>query len=46
MEELTEDEMLKLELEKVKRERETLMNSILAAREQAGTLAWYRTCNA
>lgn len=38
-EELTEEELLKLELEKVKREREMLMNSIMAARDQAGTLA-------
>ncbi len=37
-EELTEDELLRRELEKVKRERDVLMNSILAAREQAG--AW------
>ncbi|KAJ9514487.1 hypothetical protein QJQ45_016222 [Haematococcus lacustris] len=36
-EELTEEELLRRELEKVKREREVLMNSILAARDQAGT---------
>jgi hypothetical protein len=36
-EELTEEELLKRELEKVKREREVLMNSIMAARDQAGT---------
>lgn len=35
-EELTEEEQMKIELEKVKREREVLMNSIMAAREQAG----------
>lgn len=36
MEELTDEQLLQLELEKVKREREVLMNSILAARDQAG----------
>ncbi len=35
-EELTEEELLKRELEKVKREREVLMNSIMSARDQAG----------
>ena len=35
-EELTEEEIQKRELEKVKRERDVLMNSILAARDQAG----------
>lgn len=35
-EELTEEELLKRDLEKVKREREVLMNSIMAARDQAG----------
>jgi len=37
LEELTEEELLKLELEKVKMERKTLVHSILAARDQAGT---------
>jgi hypothetical protein len=36
MEELTEEELLKLDLEKVKMERKTLVHSILAARDQAG----------
>lgn len=36
LEELTEEELLKLELEKVKMERKTLVQSILAARDQAG----------
>ncbi len=35
-EELTEDELLRRELEKVKRERDVLMHSILVAQEQAG----------
>jgi len=42
MEELTDEELLRLELEKVKREREMLMTSILAAREAAGARAhWW-----
>lgn len=36
-EELTEEELLRRELEKVKRERDVLTHSIMAAREQAGT---------
>jgi hypothetical protein len=39
-EELTEEELVKRELEKVKREREVLLTSIVAAREQAGDLGW------
>lgn len=38
-EELTEDQLLRLELEKVKRERELLLQSIMAAKDQAG---WYQ----
>jgi hypothetical protein len=37
-EELTEEELLRLELEKVKHEREMLMQSILSAKSQIGTL--------
>jgi hypothetical protein len=39
-EELTEEELLKRDLEKVKREREVLMNSIMAARDQAGACGY------
>lgn len=35
-EELTEEELMRLELEKVKHERDVLMSSILSARAQAG----------
>jgi hypothetical protein len=38
-EELTEEQLLQLELEKVKHEREVLMQSIMSARAQAGKLA-------
>ena len=37
-EELTEEEMMRLELEKVKHERDVLMQSIMSARAQIGAL--------
>ena len=41
-EELTEEQMLRLELEKVKHERETLMQSIMSAKSQIGEPAGTR----
>lgn len=35
---LTEEELLRLELEKVKNERQVLINSIAVVKSQAGTL--------
>ena len=39
-EELTEEEMMRLELEKVKHERDVLMQSIMSARSQIGASVW------
>ena len=42
-EELTEEEMMRLELEKVKHEREVLMQSIMSAKSQIGKRGKHRT---